>query len=239
MTTEPGAVGTLFRKDLEKKSSLGRLFERFPRLAATFGEQEIYQHFRVLEPQLVSVLDEVPLRPEPDILVLRLEGHPAGVTSFLVETNVQRPAPPRKYARIDLVITEPDARGLGVGRLMLLSVLIHLLETEGTNLYSISCLAAHPAIEHVLGQLDFGEKPSADHGLHAEAQQYKHMEIRLDQSTLEDYKRKVLVKTSEALRVINYRLRQSGLKFEAGAEEDRQERFRHRQKHAPAIAQQL
>ncbi len=238
MTTGPRTVGTLFRKDPEKKSSLELLFERSPCLTATFGEQEIYQHFRVLEPHLVSVLDEVHLRQEPDILVLRMGGQPAGATSFLVETNVKRPVPPRKYARIDLVITEPDARGLGVGRLMLLGVLTHLLETEGTNLYSISCLAAHPAIEHVLGQLSFEEKPSADHGLHADAQQYKHMEIRLDQGKLDDYKRKVLVKTSEALRVTNYRLRQSGLKFEAGAEEERQERFRHRQKHAPAISQQ-
>ncbi len=229
--TGTGNAGTPLQPSHSRQSNLEVLFGSFPHLQATFGGQDTYRQFRLLEQHLVSILDEVALRPEPEVLVLRVEGRPAGVTSFLVETNVKRPEPPRKYARVDLVITESGSRGLGIGRLMIYSVLTRLLETEGKNLYSISCLAAHPAVEHVLSEAGFSGEVRPD-------QNFRHMGIRLDQLQLADYKRKILVKTSEALRVTNYRLRQCGTEFTARSDETRLERFRQRQTLNPAPVRQ-
>ncbi len=111
-----------------------------------------YRRLRCLEPALVSVCDG---DEAPPVLTLRLDGQPTGVLSLVTTENPRRSNPRSRYGRIDLVIVEPGARGLGLGRVLILSALGGLLREDGPSLYSISCLAAHGAVAKVLEDVGF------------------------------------------------------------------------------------
>ncbi len=98
------------------------------------------------------------------------------------------------------MIVAPVFRGLGLGKVMVLASLVHILEAFGQRLYSISCLAAHPAIEVILSQVDFdrsvrGEKNFVHEELH----------IGMDRRKLVN---DLVTATAQASQTANFRCRQ-------------------------------
>ena len=67
-----------------------------------------------------------------------------------MQTNKIKDPGRNQLVRIDLVITDARFRELGVGRALLMCVVVHLLHHWRDKLYSISCLAAHEAIRKTL-----------------------------------------------------------------------------------------
>ncbi len=180
------------------------LFRPYPRLQLTRGDEAAYQRFRCREPNLVSYLDEHGSgggQRRLQVLVLRAQGQPVGAVSFIVETNRYRPSQANKFARIDLVMVDPSARGLGFGRLLILCVMTYLLRAHGKSLYSISCLAAHAAVEKSLQELAFAGRPQKD-------ENFQHMELKLEALDLDRLARQLAQKTATRLQAINFRLRQ-------------------------------
>lgn len=182
-------------------SELIDLFELFPNLELTSGNHPLYQRFRCLEPQLSSCLDDMPEKLEPAVLALEEKGNPLGMVSVVVIENQYKTRPANQYARIDLVIVDPNSRNLGIGRLLVLCTITYLLRTQGNRLYSISCLAAHEAMEKILKDLSFQERPGKE-------ENFWRGELKLETIDLEILARRFAEQTSECLKRTNFRLRQ-------------------------------
>ena len=183
---------------------LERIFGTQQRLKVRFVDLAVYQRFRSIESGLVSCLDGQtgPDRQTPQVLAIALDDKPVGIVSFLVSTNACKQSSSNLYGRIDLVIMSSQSRGLGIGRLLVLSAIIQLLAVYGRRLYSLSCLAAHPAMEVILEGVGFS-------GEYRQNDNFKHEELRL-----EDADRSALFtlfrdKTAEALQASNFRLQQA------------------------------
>jgi GNAT superfamily N-acetyltransferase len=156
------------------QGALDDLFAAAPRLRLSRGERDAYLALRLREPQLVSLADGRPAAAAAlEALVLREGDAVLGAVSYGVQANPNRPPGHARYARIDIVVVPPEARGLGCGRLLLACVTAHLLRSQGGQLYSLSCLAAHPAIAHVLESAGFLPGPRT--ALH-----YVHEELRVE-----------------------------------------------------------
>ena len=167
------------------------------------GDVAVYQALRATEPQLVSLLDHKPAGAL-EALVLWESGTPLGAVSCVVQTNPLRPAEAQRFARIDIVIVPKHLRGLGLGRLLLASATAFLLQTQGPLLYSISCLAAHPAVAHALEELGFAADVRA--ALH-----YVHEELRLPPGEVPVLAERFRDEAAACLRRSAYALRQRRL----------------------------
>jgi len=92
-------------------------------------------------------------------------------------------------------------RGYGLGSVLVLGGLIHLLDTWGPRLYSISSLAAHEAISCILEKFGF-------HGALRPGKEFVHEERKL----AGDEHRHMLADLTDALatslQTTNYRIRQ-------------------------------
>ena len=128
------------------------------------GDLEAYQELRAREPQLVSLLDGKPDGGGLETLALWEGSRLQGAVSCVVQVNPLRPTAANRFARIDIVVVPAASRGLGLGRVLLAGATAHLLRSQGELLYSISCLAAHPAVAHTLEAMGFA--PGARDGLH-------------------------------------------------------------------------
>lgn len=179
------------------------LFADHPKFRLTLGNTDIYRQFRSREPHLVSIVDELPKSQLllADVLVLHWGGAAIGAASFALQANPQKRERRRRYARIDLVIVPPGFRGVGVGKLLLLAVVTHLLRAHGPSLYSISCLAAHPAVGDVLEGCGFAATPR-DH-LH-----YVHEELKLADPEAERLAMEMSDRIRPVLQIVKFRLRQ-------------------------------
>ncbi len=165
------------------------------------GDLDAYQELRVREPQLVSLVDGKPNAGVLEALVLWEGGRLQGAVSYLVQVNLLRPPGANRFARIDIVVVPPESRGLGLGHLLLASVTAHLLRSQGELLYSISCLAAHPAVAHTLEAMGF--VPGARDHLH-----YVHEELRLEPGAVPALAARFSREAATALRRASYTLRQ-------------------------------
>ena len=58
-------------------------------------------------------------------------------------------------ARLDLVITDPDCRGLGIGALLVSSLFLRLVNKYQERLISLTTIAAHPAVLHCVKKIGF------------------------------------------------------------------------------------
>lgn len=189
---------------LSPAPELLRLFNAVPGLRLTWDDRDIYRQLRSQEPHLVSCVDDASQHfgNTMELLGLQCAARPVASLSIILQTNRYRPPGHALYARIDLVMVDPRERGLG--RLLLLSALTHLFHTHGTQLYSISCLAAHPAVAHILEGAGFTPRATNEND-------FQHEEIRLDSlsgSELAALLTQSTGKTAEALRLIQFRLRQ-------------------------------
>lgn len=184
--------------------ALERLLAGYPKLQLSLGDEGVYRGLRTREPTLQSCLDD-PANPnsaELTLLALRLEGEPAAVTSLVTQRNKQKRHPNNLYGRIDLVIVAEQFRGLALGRLIVAGTILLLLDRHGSHLYSISCLAAHPAIARILEGLGF-------RGQAREGKEFIHEEIRLDAEKRTALWTRASAAVADSAQVANFRLRQN------------------------------
>lgn len=182
---------------------LAQPFAPYPRLSPVHDDFKVYREFRPLEPELVAYHDRLAQTERVDfgVLSIRAGESTLGVGSYVAEANKQKPRPANRYARIDVIIVNPGFRGLGVGRAVILCVAIHLLETYGTRLYSISTLAAHPAVERVVEQLGFLPQRREHDGFTRES-------LELTGRDAAALAREYRQRLEAGLQALNYRLRQ-------------------------------
>jgi GNAT superfamily N-acetyltransferase len=135
------------------------LLKPFPDLQITQAEKALYRNFRYNEPNLVSCTDNFEGKQEEEVLVLLEKGQPLGVVSMVIQENLNKQTSRKSYARLDLVIVHKKYRNLGVGHLLMVCALVYILRSRGSEIYSISCLAAHKTVEKFLKELSFQDHP--------------------------------------------------------------------------------
>lgn len=179
------------------------VFEPYPALSLHAGDETVYRKFRTLEPQLHSHMDRegADSGPELRLLHVAIDREPAGAASWFLAANEHRPPPRDHYARIDLVIVPEQFRGLGLGRLVILTTLLEIVTRHADVLYSISSLAAHAAVEKVLEEAGFHGEPREDAN-------FVHESIDLDETSLADLRASLTDATRAAAQAANYRIRQ-------------------------------
>lgn len=184
---------------------IAKLLRPYPRLSISQGDMANYNVFRHREPSLVSIIDSMDGEDKKalDALVLNYEDKPLGVVSYLIQTNEQKGPDRNMFARIDLVITADRFRNQGVGRALLMCVMVHLLHNWQDKLYSISCLAAHEAIRKTLEGIGFvGEAK--------ENLNYVQEELKLDERKASELAGEMAVGAGAALKIVNFHFRQRG-----------------------------
>lgn len=178
------------------------VFGEDPRFILEQGDLNTYQTFRHQEPNLVSIVDGKPdMAKDLDALVLRMEGNPVGAVSFLVQANPRKTPPFDSYGRIDIVVVPGASRGAGLGRLLLLSATLTLLRDHGSSLYSISCLAAHPAVATVLESVGYTPE-------HRGNSDFVHEELRLEGEDRPGLERDFSTRLRGSFQQVRYALRQ-------------------------------
>lgn len=147
----------------------------FSNLHLDLADEALFRRFRRIEPGLVSCADDqrAGATPRLDYPALHHRQEPAGVLSLVIQGNAKRRDPADLFARIDIVVVEPRFRGLGFGKLLVLAALVHVLDAYEGRLYSISSLAAHPAMERILEQVGFTGTPRAN-------RDFVHEELKLE-----------------------------------------------------------
>lgn len=179
------------------------LFHAYPRLSFEIGDLTTYRSMRHIAPSLVSIVDgkEGEDIGEFNVLVLSAVGKAIGTVSYLAQENPHKSGKRNQYARIDLVITAVRYRTLGTGRAMLLCVILHLLQVWGRRLYSISCLAAHPAVIKTLQSINF--EGEAKDNLN-----YIKMELKLEDRDIEAFTESLAQLADATLKKLNFNLQQ-------------------------------
>jgi GNAT superfamily N-acetyltransferase len=183
---------------------LTALFEESHDLKLVKAEKALLRSFRVLEPSLVSCVDTFDGDYEEEYLVLLEKGQPLGVVSMVVFENVHKPAPPKNYARLDLVIVNEKYRNVGLGHLLIICSLIFILKSRGRQLYSISCLAAHETVEKYLKELSFTEH-------HHEEKNFWQGVLDLEKNNWDAFLRVYLKKAQACLLWTKYKLRNQSM----------------------------
>jgi GNAT superfamily N-acetyltransferase len=109
---------------------------------------------------LHSQYDKELRRGDPNVRVLGLSacGTLVGAVSFA--SHDLRLEPDTVGGRIDVVVTEPHCRGLGVGSLLIASAAQRLAAVHGQRLRHLSTIAVHPTIAHLVEQLGFERVPT-------------------------------------------------------------------------------
>ncbi len=179
------------------------LFRPYPKLSLTLGDESSFRRFRSLEPSLISCVDEHTGTEKPQIryLVVHAENVPAGVLSLVVQANARRPTGACLFARIDLVIVRECYRDLGLGKLLVLSSIVHAVDVYADRLYSISCLAAHGAIAKILERVGFTRTQRVNRN-------FIHEELRLDPGNIAELTERFVVEARAAAQAANFRVHQ-------------------------------
>ena len=131
-----------------------------------------------------------------------------GVSSFGVIENrhihvhdVEVPRDRFWYGRIDAVVVEPACRGHGVGGWLVNINLRYFLAGWPGKLYSISTIAAHKAIAHILGSLGFEVTEDL-------VKEEDKVSLRIDEGQEEELAHLLAGRVSENARRVFFRLRQ-------------------------------
>ncbi|MCB0337720.1 MAG: hypothetical protein KDD62_15495 [Bdellovibrionales bacterium] len=181
------------------------LQQQYPALTLRTASPAEFRPFKILEPQLVSVLEqgsaEFKAASNEEVFLLECSQKPAAVCSIVTTCNHLKQEPRKYYARIDFVITQPTMRGMGAGRMVLLGALSHLLAQQSSSLYSISCLAGHAAVAHILTSLNFNSKEKP-------GQTFVHQEFKISEESEKLLANQVNESAFETAKLLHYRLRQ-------------------------------
>jgi GNAT superfamily N-acetyltransferase len=99
-------------------------------------------------------------RGDPNVRVLGLSacGTLVGAVSF--GSHDLRLEPDTIGGRIDVVVTEPHCRGLGVGSVLVAAAAQRLAEIHGERLRHLSTIAVHPTIANLVEHLGFERVPT-------------------------------------------------------------------------------
>lgn len=182
---------------------LSAALEPFTRINITLEDKALYQRFRCMEPSLVSCLDQIKETDDTEIryFIVRIDNEIAGALSLVTQTNNQRRSKDNAFSRIDLVIVPDAFRRLGLGRILTHAAILYAIERVGWRLYSISCLAAHKAMEKILEEFGFTGQQREDKG-------FVHEELKLENMDREALRNQAEEQIQEALQRTNYKLRQ-------------------------------
>lgn len=203
-------------------SALPSVFRRYPELELGYVKDRTYRQLRIIEPDLVSCLDgqtasqagcAKPVQRSTagapvcglELLGVSHRGDQLadastmlGVLSLVTQCNEHRSPAHNVYMRIDLVIVSPTFRGLGVGRVLTLSSILHALDVWEGRLYSISCLAANPAMERILKEVGFVSRDRKD-------RQFVHEELKIESASIDRIRQSILERLAAALHLLNFR----------------------------------
>ena len=182
---------------------LAEIFAGETLLRLTRGDMDVYQALRAQVPALVSLVDgKNPLEAAALDALVTWNGTVAlGAVSFIVQANPHKPPPRDRFGRIDIVIVPESSRGLGLGRLLLTCATLYLVRHHGPEIYSISCLAAHPAVSKILESLSFVPDDRS-------SKNFVHEELRLEPLDLATLDATLARKAESILQRVKYDLRQ-------------------------------
>lgn len=136
---------------------LNDLFASFPDLRLIVADKALCKKFHYGEPQLVSCSDNFEGDQEEEVLALYEKDQSLGMVTTVIRKNINKPAFPKSYVRLDLVIVDKKYRNMGIARLLIVCSLLVLLKKWEQQIYSISCLAGHKTVEKFLKELHFQE----------------------------------------------------------------------------------
>ena len=123
------------------------LFAQSPDYQIAKADKSIYRSFCSKEPELVSCYDNFDGDYDEEFLVFKKNNQPLGLASIVIRENPNKPAQPKIYARLGLIIVDKKYREIGIGRLLIVCSLLFALRTQRQQIYSISCLAAYAMVE--------------------------------------------------------------------------------------------
>jgi GNAT superfamily N-acetyltransferase len=93
-------------------------------------------------------------RGEPDVGVIGVRGcgELIGAISW---GAVRLPRADAVSARLDVVVTAPHCRGLGLARLLVAAFVTGMVDKFGSKIEHFSVIAVHPAVAHIVESLGF------------------------------------------------------------------------------------
>ena len=175
------------------------LFSGNERLEVYDLDKSSFLRFRTQESQLHSLFDdqkELVL----DGFYLKIDGKDGAMVSLASALNIQRNSR-NIYVRIDLIVVRPEFRSIGLARYILLAALVRIVESLPRNLYSISCLAAHSSIEHLLESLNFQLEKR-------DSEDFTRCVLSIDERSIDTHSHRFKCELEKAQGVFNYKLRQ-------------------------------
>lgn len=95
------------------------------------------------------------LAGDPRVAILALHACDKLVGALSYATLSLRNEPGTVGGRIDVVLTDPHCRGLGIARLLMSALFVRFVDTHGERLRSFSVIAAHPVIGRFVAELGF------------------------------------------------------------------------------------
>lgn len=123
--------------------------------------------------------------------------------NFHVHSN--DPSGKRKnYGRIDAVVVPPEHRGYGLGRWLVESCLIYMLEAWRGELYSLSTIAAHKAIAFILITLGFNSEVTKEGSVEEK------VSSAIDDEREQELRKALEVKMEQTGMRVAYKIRQAG-----------------------------
>lgn len=181
---------------------LASIVRPFPTLTLGWSDETLFRRFRLVDPSLVSCLDSHGDDRSADVeyLVVICNEETAGLLSLVTQENRRRPRSSSLYTRIDLVIVEKRFRRLGLARLLILASLVHAIKVFGSRIYSISCLAADPAIEKILSPIGFASSQRTN-------RTFVHQELKLGHDSRDTLADRLMIDATAAARIASYRMR--------------------------------
>jgi GNAT superfamily N-acetyltransferase len=146
--------------DRAARRGVATFYDEFPDVEIRYGELDVFKSSSMREPGLQSSYSGKRGDGKAcfDVLTLYRKGQLLAALSYFVDTNPRRKTSDNLFARIDVVVTEKDYRGMGVGKLLVITALKYVMQRWGVHLYSISCLAAHDAMARILDSVGFASE---------------------------------------------------------------------------------
>lgn len=185
------------------KDKIAQLYGSFPSSEIRFGEFDMFASAHAREAHLGSTYHEdmEEAKGTLEVLCLYHKDQLMGSLSFFLKKNDMKKCEADHFARIDIVIVEKEFRNIGIGKLLVFTAIKYLLDRWGRGIYSISCLAAHAAMEKILEQIGFRGEQRAN-------ENFKRETISLGEMGPDEFSSLIDERVSGSMQLVRYRLRQ-------------------------------
>ena len=185
---------------ITSQTKLKEIINEYDKLKIELDNDEVFSKVRSSEPALVSSFTSKPtIDQKLETIVITYDGCHVGGISFFTYKNEMRKNDRNLYSRIDIVVVPRLYQGLGISKMLILLAIQHLNLTYDKRMYSISCLAAHKAIEKVLEGLEFI-------GTQDEDKNFKRESISFDDIDYNAFKLMIDKNISSVIHKVNYNL---------------------------------